>query len=131
MLRIDSSEALARSLALPLDPRMAALLMERQRQLGGEVKDHCCFVLFQPGDRPCWLEETLGFSIFESAAGNSCFGDPGWTPAFEYIDHHVGVCFELVFQFTEDFAHVVLVADAPGVNRDVLHLCTASTAQHA
>ena len=130
MLTIDSSDALARALALPLDRRMAALLLERQRQLGGEFKDHCRFVVFQAGDRPCWLEDALNFSIFDNAGNGTRYGDADYTLGAELIDD-LGFCFELVFQFTDDFSHVVLVENRTGVNRNVLEYCRTYTTQHA
>jgi hypothetical protein len=130
MIVISDSDALARALTLPLDPRLASLLLTRQRQLGGEFHDHCRFVVFQPGDRPCWLEQALGFSIFDNAGDGTRYGDSGYSPGFEWIEDH-GFCFELAFQFTDDFTHVVIVEKAPGVNGDVLEFCRAYARQHA
>ena len=109
---------------------MAALLLERQRQLGADFGEHCRFVVFQPGDRPCWLEETLAFSIFDNAGNGTRYGDADYTLGAELIDD-LGFCFELVFQFTDDFSHVVLVENRPGVNRDVLEFCRTYASQHA
>ena len=63
MVVINDSAELTRAMTLPLNPRLASLLLLRQEQLDGEFADHCRFVVFQPRDRPCWLEEALGFSI--------------------------------------------------------------------
>ena len=131
MIVIDDGDALARALALPLDPRTAALLLVRREQLGEDFGEHCRFVVFQPGDRPCWLEEALGFSIYENAGDGTRFGDADYSPGFELIELHSGAVFELVFQFTDDFSHVVLVEDRPGVNRDVLEFCRKFMSQHA
>jgi hypothetical protein len=130
MVLIDSSDALARALTLPLDLQIASLLLERLRQLGEDFGEHCRFVVFQPGDRPCWMEQALGFSIFENAGSGTRHGDAGYSPGFEWVEDH-GSFFELAFQFTDDFTHVVIVENAPGVNREVLDFCRAYAGQHA
>ena len=130
MIIIDDGDALARALALPLDPRMAALLLERQRQLGGEFKDHCRFVLVGPLDRPCWIEEALGFSPLQNLADGSWYGDAQYSPGFDTLTDH-GFAFEITYELTSDFSHVLLVENAPGVNRDLLEFCRRFASQHA
>jgi hypothetical protein len=130
MVVINDSDALARALTLPLDPRLAALLLRRREQLGGEFKDYCRFVVFQAGDRPCFLEQVLGWSLFQNIGDGSWYGQPDYSPAFEWIEDH-GSFFELAFQFTEDFTHVVIVENASGVHHDVLNFCRTFAHQHA
>jgi hypothetical protein len=130
MVVIDDGDALARALALPLDPRMAALLLERRRQLGADFGEHCRFVLVGPLDRPCWLEEALGFSPFQNPADGTWYGDEDYSPGFDALEDH-GFCFELTFDMTSDFTHVLLVENAPGVNKDLLDFCRAYANQHA
>ena len=130
MLSIGDGEALTRALALPLDPGLAALLLLRERQLGGDISGQARFVVFQAGDRPTWLDEALGFSVFQNAGDGTWYGQPEYTPGFEFIEDH-GFCFELAFQFTDDFTHVVLIENAPGVNPVLLEFCRTYASQHA
>lgn len=122
MIVIDDGDALARALALPLDPRMAALLLERQRQFGGEFKDHCRFVLVGPLDRPCWIEEALGFSPLQNPADGSWPDEGGYVPGFDTMVD-LEWAYELTYDLTEEFSQVLIVEKAPGVNRDLLEFC--------
>ena len=130
MIVINSSDALARALALPLDPRMASLLLQREAQLGETFGEHCRFVLVGPLDRPCWVEEALGFSPLQNPADGTWYGDEGYSPGFDALEYH-GFCFEMTFELTSDFTHVLLVENAPCVNRDLLDFCRKYATQHA
>jgi len=130
MLSISSSATLARALTLPIDHRLKALLALRRDQLGGEFAGHARFVVVQPRDPPSWLEEALGFSVFQNAGDGTWHGDPDYSPGFEFVEDH-GFCWELAFEFTTDFTHVVLVLNAPGVHRDLLEFCRTYAQQHA
>ena len=132
MVVIDDGDALARALALPLDPRTASLLLRRREQLGEDFGEHCRFVVFQPGDRPTHLADALqGWDLFENPASATRYGDPDFTPAWEWIEDH-GSLWEICLVGTDDgFANVAIIMNAPGVNRDVLGLCRAWAPQHA
>ncbi len=131
MLSIPDSAALERALTLPLDPPLEALLLLRRDQLGGEFAGHARFVVIQPRDLPRWVEEWLGWSIFQNAATGAWWGDTDYSLGAEYIVYHPEVGWEVVFQFTDDFTHVVIVPDAPGVHRDFLEFCRAHALQRA
>ncbi len=127
---ITSSDALERALTLPLPDPIRDLLLLRRDQLGGEIAGHARFVVFEARDRPRWLEEALGFSVFGNAGDGTRHGDPDYSPGFDtYTDH--GFAYELTFELTADFTHVVIVENAPGVNREVLEFCAKYARQHA
>ena len=128
MIVISDGDALARALALPRDPPLAEFLQKRQEQLGGEFSDACRFLIFQPGDRPCLFEATLGWNPFNVSTEDEDRADASL--AFEWIEDH-GTFYELAFQFTEDFTHVVIVESGRGVHRDVLDFCRTAARQHA
>jgi len=130
MLSISSGAALARALTLPIDDQLKELLALRRDQLGGEFAGHARFVVVQPRDPPSWLEEALGFSVFQNAGDGTWHGDPDYSPGFELIEDH-GFAYELTFEFTTDFTHVVIVENAPGVHRDLLEFCAAYASQEA
>ena len=130
MLSISSGAALARVLSLPIDDRLKGLLTLRQEELGGEFADCARFVVVQPHDPLSWIEECLGWSPLQNGADGTWYGDPDYSPGFELIEDH-GFCFELTFEFTTDFTHVVIVENAAGVHRDLLEFCAAHAAQHA
>ncbi|MBA3510455.1 hypothetical protein [Sphingomonas sp.] len=130
MLTITDGGSLTRALNLPIDLRLKRLLIERRDQLGGEIAGHARFVLFGARDRPCWLEEALGFSIFQNAGDGTWYGDPDYSPGFDTLEDH-GFCYELTFEFTADFTHVILIERVPGVHRDVLEFCAKYARQDA
>ena len=76
------------------------------------------------------LEDALGFSPFQNLADGSWYGEEGYSPGFDALEDH-GFCFELTFELTSDFTHVLLVENAPGVAPDLLAFCRAFASQHA
>lgn len=132
MLNVHDRATLSRALNSSLDPRLKQLLAERVRQLDVEdLPTAARFVLVQPSDTLADLERALGFSILQNPADGTRFGDPDFSPGFEWIEDH-GFAFELVFIFTDDgFAHVVLAARHRGINADLLKFCEACAGEHA
>jgi len=123
MLTITDVGSLSRALSTSIDRRLKRLLIKRRDQLGGDIRDKARFVIVQPGDSIQALEAELSFSVFQNSGDGTRFGDPGFTPGWEWIEDH-GHCFELVFILTDDgFAHVVLVENAQGVDPQLLTLC--------
>ena len=126
MLSITDGGSLARVLSSPLDHRLKRLLTTRTQQLGdGEAH----FLLIQPGDTPCDIEQELSFSVFQNPVTGDRYGDPDFVPAWEWLEDH-GFCFEVVFILTDSgFAHVLLVPRDEGIDADLLALC--ATFEHA
>jgi hypothetical protein len=105
MLVIPDGDALARAQNL-LPAEIRDLLLLRREQLGGEFAGSARFVVFGTGDRPCWLEEALGFDVFANPGDGTRHGDPDFAPGWEWIEDH-GHCWELCFVLTDDGpAHV-------------------------
>jgi len=122
MVVIDTSSALARALTLPLGPRMAALLLERQRQLGGEIAGQARFLVLEPGDTRATLAAALEFEVF---------GDPDRSFSPEWVADH-GYVLEAVWLLTDDgFAHVAWVRRIGGIDRQLIELLEIHAAQHA
>lgn len=123
MLTITDGGSLARALSLPIDLRLKQLLTDRRDQLGGDITDIARFIVVQPGDGLEALEAALGFSILQNQTDGRRFGDPEFSPSWEWLADH-GHCFELVFIFDDSgFAHVVLIPDTPMQNRALRALC--------
>ncbi len=123
MLTITDGGSLTRALNLPIDAPLKRLLTERRDQLGGDIKNIARFIVVQPGDGLAALETALGFSIRQNQTDGRRFGDPDFTPSWEWLADH-GHCFEMVFILTDDgFAHVALIENSPGVDPELLNLC--------
>ena len=123
MLTITDGGSLTRALTMPIDPRLKRLLVERRDQIGGDIVDIARFIVVQPGDSLVGLESALGFSILQNQTDGRRFGDPEFSPSWEWLADH-GHCFELVFIMTDDgFAHVVLIENSEGIDPELLRLC--------
>jgi len=130
MLSLSSGAALARALTLPLPDGIRDLLLLRRGQLGGEFAGAVRFVVFLKRDTLSALEEALGFDPLVNAGDGTRHGDPDYSPGFDTCTDH-GFAYELTFELTADFTHVVIVENAPGVNREVLEFCAKYARQHA
>ena len=123
MLSITDGGSLVRALKLLIDLRLKRLLIERRDQLGGKIADIARIVIVQPGDDLRALETELGFSVFQNPADGTRFGEPDFTPGWEWLAYH-GFCFEMVFIFDDSgFAHVVIIQNSPMQNRLLRALC--------
>lgn len=123
MLSITNGGSLSRALKLPIDLQLKQLLIERRDQLGHKIFNEARFVIVQPGDSLSVLEAELGFSVFQNPVDCTRFGEPDFTPGWEWLAYH-GHSFEMVFIMTDDgFAHVVLIQDSPMQDRDLRALC--------
>ena len=123
MLTITDGGSLSRALKLPIDSRLKQLLIKRRDQLGSDIEDITRLIIVQPNDVMTALEQELGFSVFQNSSDSTHFGEPDFTPSWEWLADH-GHCFEMVFIMTDDgFAHVVMIENLPGVDPDLLKLC--------
>jgi integrase len=125
MLIIDSSAALARALDQPIDPNLKRLLALRRDQLAEYEDDLINFVVVQPGDTIADVGGALGFSPFVSFVDGTPFGEPGYSPPFEWCADHGGL-FEAPIIFSDDGAGVVLIVqNKDGMDADLLALMRA------
>ncbi|WP_338501552.1 hypothetical protein V6R86_01855 [Sphingomonas kaistensis] len=123
MLTIVDGEALPRA----LDPSLRALITLRVRQLrrnyDGPLQEIVCFYVVEAGDGQEQVAEALGFSPLKNLVDGTSFGDPDFTPSFEWMTCH-GAWFELVFLLTDDgFGHILFVPNDPGTEFDLHLLC--------
>jgi len=100
MLTITDGGSLTRAHNTSIDLRLKRLLIERRDQLGGDIVDLARFIVVQPGDGLDALETALGFSILENQTDGRRFGNPDFSPSWEWLADH-GHCFELVFIFDD------------------------------
>jgi hypothetical protein len=124
MISITDGGSLARALKLPIDFRLKRLLIERRNQLGFdfELSEMARVVIIQAGDSLQALERELGYSFFVNPVDGSRFGEPDFTPGWEWIADH-GYCWELVWILDDAFGHIVLIQNSPMQNRLLRALC--------
>ena len=126
MLSITDGGSLARALRLPIDAQLKRLLAQRRDQLSEftDLSEIARFVIVQPGDSIGALESELGFSVFRNPVDGRRFGNPEFSPGWEWIADH-GYCFEVVFIYDDSgFGHVLIVPKMPAVNAELIALCT-------
>jgi hypothetical protein len=133
MLSIRDEASLTRALELPIDHRIKRLLRKRRTQLGYEfgLTELAHFVVVQPRDTLEALEQVLSFSVFQNPVDGSHFGEPYFSPGWEWIEDH-GFCFEFVFIMDDSgFGHVVIVPKEQGIGPELLKLCRRYASEHA
>lgn len=124
---INTPEAMARALALPLDPHLKLLLRQRVDELSGyegyDPYDLVTFAIIEPPDREADIESALGLPIATNLVDGSTFGEPDFEPSSEYIARHPG-WFELVYVLCDDGAGIVIwIPDDNGIDANLLSLC--------
>jgi hypothetical protein len=131
MLSIRDGGALSRALSSPIDERIKRLLTMRRDQLGGDITDLAHFVIVQLDDTAGDLQRAIGFSVFRNAGDGSVFGDPDFTPGWEWIEDH-GFAYELCFIMDDSgFAHVVIVPRTGGTEATLINFCRQYASEHA
>ena len=124
MLSIRDGEALAHALRSDINFHTKRLLRKRCQQLG-DIANQVHIAIVQPGDTAVDLERALGFSVFRNPADGSWFGEPDWSPGWEWVEDH-GSCFEAVFIMDDGgFGHVVIFEKAEGADTDLMALWEA------
>jgi hypothetical protein len=105
-----------------LHPTLRPILAKRIEQLsiGAEedIGEVVHFIIVEPGDQPDQLDGELGFPLFINPVDGTRFGEPDFTPAFEWVEDH-GSWIEIVFVLTDAFGVVVFVQDHPGQHFDI------------
>jgi hypothetical protein len=130
MLSFTTRAAVEAAVADPaLDPQLRTLLAARALQLeddtepGVELGDLAHFHIAQPGDEMAAVNAAIGFPVDANLVDGVRFGDPEFTPSWEWIEDHGG-WFEAAFVLSDDgFGHVLLVLDRPDIDPRLLALC--------
>lgn len=83
------------------------------------------FVVVEPDDSVPALETQTGCSIVRGRCGSTQYGQPGFAPAFEFIEEHPH-CYEMVFVLSDDgFGIDLFVPKVPGIDSQLLALCVS------
>ena len=86
--------------------------------------EHGFFILVELGDTSEQIESADGlFLVEKSVHSDTVYGDPDFTPDFEYLEDHGGF-YEAVYIFTDSgFAVVMIVPKEEGIDVRILELC--------
>lgn len=117
-----------------IDRRLRDLLDARARQLKDdtepdiELGDIAHFHAVEPGDDIAAVNAALGFPVDANLVDGCPFGNPDFTPSWEWIEEHSGY-YEVAFVLSDDgFGHILLVPNQPGIDGRLLALCTSHLA---
>jgi hypothetical protein len=128
MITLRTTTAVKSTLDLLADHQLRSLLTERVDQLtnaweGIDLNDLTHFLIIQAGDTAADAEHELGWSLLVNMVDGTRFGDPAFTPSWEWIENHGG-WFEAVFILSDDgFGISLFVQDHPATDANLLALC--------
>lgn len=80
------------------------------------------FIVVEAGDTVETLEAETGFPILRSLYSDIPFGDPGFSPCFEFAADH-GTFYELVYVPGGESGITLLIEKRDGVDPDLLAFC--------
>jgi len=87
-----------------VQPEIKAFLRQRFHDICEpepyDPDEHGFFILIEPGDTSEQIELDTGYSLLKSLFSDTVYGDPDFTPDFEYLEDQ-GSFFEAVFIFTD------------------------------
>jgi hypothetical protein len=83
------------------------------------------FVVAEPGDSVQALEKETGCPILSCWCTDDRFGDPGFSPSFEFLEEHQRpACYEMVFILSDGgFGIDLFVPKLPGIDSQLLRFC--------
>jgi hypothetical protein len=128
MITLRTAAAVKSTIALLADNKLRSLLTERAEQLttaweGIDLSDLTHFLIIHAGDTAADAERELGWSLLVNPVDGARFGDPAFTPSWEWIENHGG-WFEAVFIISDDgFGISLFVQDHPDTDTELLALC--------
>jgi hypothetical protein len=128
MITLRTAMAVKSTLALLADNQLRSLLTERVEQLTNawediDLNDLTHFLIIQPGDTAGDAERELGWSLLVNPVDGARFGEPAFTPSWEWIEDHGG-WFEAVYILSDDgFGISLFVQDHPATDPELLALC--------
>lgn len=109
------------------DAYISALLAQRFREItieGYTYDELGLFVLVEPGDTAADIEQVSGAWITTGLFDDSRYGDPDFAPCFEFLERHVGHCFELVEIMNDSgFGVIVIIPEIDGIDDELLRFC--------
>jgi hypothetical protein len=127
MITLRTATAVKSTLDLLADNQLRSLLTERFDQLTEwediDLNDLTHFLIIQAGDTAAEAEHELGWSLLANPVDGARFGDPAFTPSWEWIEDHGG-WYEAVYILSDDgFGISLFVQDHPDTDAELLAMC--------
>lgn len=132
MITLRTTAAMRSTIELLNDSNLKHLLVQRVDELthweGIDLSDLSHFLIIQPGDMAAEIEHELGWSLLHNFIDKAKYGQPDFTPSWEWIERHDG-WYEFVFIISDDgFGITVFVQDDPEIDTELLAMCQEFTA---
>lgn len=109
------------------DAYISALLAQRFREITIEdysYEELALFVVVQPGDMVADIEQVSGAWITTGLFSDCRYGDPDFAPCFEFLERHVGHCFELVEIMNDSgYGVIVIIPEIDGIDDELMRFC--------
>lgn len=109
------------------DAYISALLTQRFQEItmdGYDYEELGFFVLVEPGDTVTDIEQTTGAWVTTSLFGDCRYGDPDFAPCFEFLEQHVGHCYELVEILNDaGYGIIVIIPEVAGIDEELMRFC--------
>ena len=128
MITLRTTAAVKSTIALLADNQLRSLLTERFDQLTNawediDLSDLTHFLIIQAGDTAAEAEHELGWSLLVNSVDGARFGQPDFTPSWEWIEDHGG-WYEAVYILSDDgFGISLFVQDHPATDTELLAMC--------
>lgn len=121
---LRNTASMERAAQSTTDPALRSLLSERiklfHEYVETDLSEVVTFLIVEPDDALAAIGAELGFPILENRFDRSLYGQPNFTPCWEWILDH-DEYFEIVFVLSPDgYGVIVFVRNDPGVDSDLL-----------
>ena len=107
-------------------PAISALVQQRIDDLGGDkfnTTELGYFLVIEPGDSIDAINTQVGFNILANRFTGIRYGQPGYTPSFEFIEEF-SACYELVIILDDSgYGIDIFISKGTGVDPDLLAMC--------
>lgn len=124
MLILSNTDEVAALTNLPLRRLIQRRIEEISEYGPWDADELGPYVVVEPGDTDDDVQSATGFSILRSPYDGTRFGDPGFSPAFEFAESHGDQLFELVYIVSDGgYGHNIMIVNAPGVDPSLLAFC--------
>lgn len=109
------------------DAYIRGLLAQRFQEItidGYDYDELGIFVLVQPGDSITDLEQASGIWITTGLFNDACYGDPDFSPCYEFLEWHAGHCYEMVHILNDSgYGVITIIPDAADIDPELLRFC--------
>ena len=127
MIIIRDTASMQFALSCSLDNGLKQLLLDRLDVLRDfsdfDLSELAHFIIVEPGDHLATIEEELGFSPLVNFVDGARFGDPAFTPSFEWIMSD-GHWIQMVFALSDSgFGINLIVQNCLSVDPILIAFC--------